>query len=84
MNSIAQLTARHYDVEAALECVGLAPENENACDLPRDHAGGSTTIGLRLELGSLSIADLTLHHMTFSHRCWQVNLRRPGENLRVE
>src|SRR5438552_5737321 len=45
-----------------------AQEKEKPCYVPPDHAGGSTTLGLRWSLVGGSMADATLGHMIFRHR----------------
>src|SRR5438132_11432536 len=45
-----------------------AQEKKKPCYVPRDHAGGSTTLGLRWSLVGGSMTDATLRHMTFRHR----------------
>src|SRR5438094_8098999 len=49
-------------------CGPAAQEKKKPCYLPRDHAGGSTTLGLRSSLVGGSMTDATLRHMTFRHR----------------
>src|SRR5207253_4230768 len=45
-----------------------AQEKKKPCYVPPDHAGGSTTLGLRWSLVGGSMADATLGHMIFRHR----------------
>src|SRR5947208_1785984 len=45
-----------------------AQEKEKPWYVPRGHAGGSTTLGLRWSLVGRSMTDATLRHMTFRHR----------------
>src|SRR5438270_13447778 len=49
-------------------CGAAAQEKKKPCYVPRDHAGGSTTFGLRWSLVGGSMTDATLLHMTFRHR----------------
>ena len=49
-------------------CRAAAQEKKKPCYVPRDHAGGSTTLGLRWSLVGGSMTDATLRHMTFRHR----------------
>src|SRR5437868_15078334 len=55
-------------VPTAPVCWAAAQEKMKPCYVPRDHAGGSTTLGLRWSLVGRSMTDATLRHMTFRHR----------------
>src|SRR5438477_4413934 len=49
-------------------CGAAAQEKKKPCYVPRDHAGGSTTLGLRWSLVGASMTGTALRHMTFRHR----------------
>src|SRR5438132_3229589 len=48
-------------------CGAAAQEKKKPCYVPRGHAGGSTTLGLRWSLVGGSMTDASLRHMTFRH-----------------
>src|SRR5947208_13764427 len=71
-------------------CGAAAQEKKKPCYVPRDHAGGSTTLGLRWSLVGGSMTDARLRHITFRHRphteCTQQlspGHFRPGDGARA-
>src|SRR5438132_5910745 len=78
------------DAPTAPVCGAAAQEKKKPCYVPRDHAGGSTTLGLRWSLVGGSMTDARLRRMTFRHRphteCTQQvspGHFRPGDGARA-